>query len=206
LGKSGARGKIFWNEGVAEAWVNRWFTPKACNYCDDIFAEGADLTFMDAWLPEYLHDRKGTSIVLVRSPLVKDVIDRGIKNGEVSLNPISIEKVLESQAGGVNSKRHHLAYQLYLGHKNTLNIPKKRVAPSKLSSHLLRQEIFLKNQMQSESRKIWDSKNQDTEHIHAEMQPYLTQLTKMNDGSGLFIFPSKAIRYMRRKMWSFFHE
>ena len=57
--KDGAMGKIFWDEGVAEAWTNRWFTLNACNYCDDVFAECADITFMDAWLPEYSKDYRG---------------------------------------------------------------------------------------------------------------------------------------------------
>jgi coenzyme F420 hydrogenase subunit beta len=206
LGKSGARGKIFWTEGVEKAWVNRWFTPIACNYCDDIFAECADLTFMDAWLPEFTNEQKGTSIVIVRSPLAKDVIDRGIKDGEVCLIPISIEKALESQEGGITIKRHHIANQLYFGHKKTSKIPKKRVAPSNLSSHHVRQEIFLKNRMQDESRKIWDSKNRDAVHLDTAMQPYLTRLKKMNDGSGLFMFPLKAFRHLRRKIRSFSHD
>lgn len=37
----GTEKRICWNEGIAEAWVNRWFTPRACNYCDGIFAECA---------------------------------------------------------------------------------------------------------------------------------------------------------------------
>lgn len=33
--------------------------PRACNYCDDVFAECADVTCMDAWLPEYSQDHRG---------------------------------------------------------------------------------------------------------------------------------------------------
>lgn len=57
--ETGAVRKIFWNDGIAEAWTNRWFTPRACNYCDDVFAECADVTCMDAWLPEYSQDHRG---------------------------------------------------------------------------------------------------------------------------------------------------
>jgi coenzyme F420 hydrogenase subunit beta len=73
----GEERKIFWNEGIAEAWTNRWFTPAACSYCDDVFAECADVTCMDAWLPEYSRDSRGTSLVLVRSPAVREVLERG---------------------------------------------------------------------------------------------------------------------------------
>jgi coenzyme F420-reducing hydrogenase beta subunit len=81
----GVTSKIFWDEGVAEAWVNRWFTPNACNYCDDVFAECADVTFMDAWLPEYSGDFKGTSLVLVRSAQIQNTIVEGIKSDEIIL-------------------------------------------------------------------------------------------------------------------------
>jgi coenzyme F420-reducing hydrogenase beta subunit len=93
--ESGER-RISWSEGIAEAWTNRWFTPKACSYCDDIFAECVDVTFMDAWLPEYSVDGRGTSLLLVRSPAVREMIERG---RGVCLDPIAIEQVAESQAG-----------------------------------------------------------------------------------------------------------
>ena len=113
---------------------------------------------MDAWLPEYSDDRKGTNIVIVRSQLAQDLIDRGIKDSEINLDPISIEKVIESQAGVIDIKRQHLAYQLYLGHQKGLKIPEKTGRTTKLSSPFLRQGNFLKNQMQVLSREIWDPK------------------------------------------------
>jgi len=201
---SGVTGKIFWNNGVSEAWLNRWFTPTPCNYCDDIFAECADIAFIDAWLQEYSKDCQGTSIVVVRSQLAKDLIDRGIK--EIILNPISIEKVMQSQEGVVNIKRQHLAYQLYFGHQKGLKIPDKRIVPSKLSDPYLQQEIFFKNQMQSVSREIWDPTKQDAERLLKEMRPYLAQITKMNEGSRIFIFTLKAIQYILRKTRNFLHE
>lgn len=43
---------LFWKAEPCLAWTNRWFTPQACGYCDDVFSELADATFMDAWLPK----------------------------------------------------------------------------------------------------------------------------------------------------------
>jgi coenzyme F420 hydrogenase subunit beta len=203
---TGDTGNIFWNNGISEAWVNRWFTPIPCNYCDDIFAECADVAFMDAWLPQYSKDNQGTSIVLVRSQQIQDAIKYGIKNHELSLDPIAIEKVVESQVGVIDIKRHHLAYQLYLGHQKGMHAPVKRVVPSELASAPSRQKIILKNQMQRVSREFWDPEKQDAEHLRANMQPYLAQLAKMNESSRIFIFPLKIIRYIRRKIRSFFHE
>jgi hypothetical protein len=190
---SGNTTRIFWNNGISEAWLNRWFTPNPCNYCDDIFAECADVAFMDAWLPEYSDDRKGTNIVIVRSQLAHDIIYRGIKDNEISLEPISIEKVVLSQAGVIDVKRQHLAYQLYLGHQEGLKIPEKRIVTSKLSDPFLRQEIFLKNKMQVLSREIWDPKKQNADQLRAEMRPYLAQLARWNRFSRILKIPLQSL-------------
>lgn len=57
---------LAWNHGVADVWLNEWFTLMACHYCDDVFAECSDVAFMDAWLPSYAIDPRGHSIVLAR--------------------------------------------------------------------------------------------------------------------------------------------
>lgn len=53
-----------------EVYETGWayFGLDACRYCDDVFAEYADVVFMDAWLPEYRNEKLGTSIVLLRRP------------------------------------------------------------------------------------------------------------------------------------------
>ena len=138
--ENGEERRIFWSEGIAEAWTNRWFTPNACNYCDDVFAECADVACMDAWLPEYSKDSRGTSLVLVRLPLLGEVVARG---QGVCLEPIPVERVVQSQGGVVAVKRQHLAYRLYLEQKKGHGVPEKRVAPEKPKNFLLRREVVL---------------------------------------------------------------
>ena len=198
--KDGTTGRIFWDDGISEPWMNRWFTLNACSYCDDIFAECADVACMDAWLPEYSKESQGTNIVLVRSQLVQDVIDQGIMGKEVRLEPILIEKVLQSQAGVIDSKHRNLAYQLYLGHQQGYKIPKKRIAAAKISNLFLRQRIFLKNQMQRVSREIWDPQEPEVKHFSARMRPYLRRLiiTEQFDAK-LRGFPEKTFKFMKKK-------
>ena len=198
--KDGTTGRIFWDDGISEPWMNRWFTLNACSYCDDIFAECADVACMDAWLPEYSKESQGTNIVLVRSQLVQDVIDQGIMGKEVRLDPILIERVLQSQAGVIDSKHRNLAYQLYLGHQQGYKIPKKRIAAAKISNLFLRQRIFLKNQMQRVSREIWNPRKPDAQHFNARMRPYMTRLmiTEQLDAK-LRVFPEKTFQFMKKK-------
>jgi hypothetical protein len=151
----GLKYKIFWNDGISEAWVNRWFTPNACNYCDDVFAELADVTFMDAWLPEYSKDSMGTNLVLVRSPLVKEVITEGAKHKEIKLSEISIKKVVQSQSGVIDLKRRQLPHLIYLAEKKGVFTPIKRFKVSKKIGVFEKIDIEIKGKMQKMSKNLF---------------------------------------------------
>ncbi|AKB76275.1 coenzyme F420-reducing hydrogenase subunit beta [Methanosarcina lacustris Z-7289] len=193
----GSQQKIFWNEGVSEAWANRWFTPNACNYCDDVFAELADVTFMDAWLPEYSKDSRGTNIVLVRSPKVLDIIQEGIKKEEINVSKISVEKVIQSQAGVIELKRKQLSYRLYLAEQKGRKTPEKRVNASKDIGILKRREIKLKAKMQEESKQLFLGCYQDhtlnIKTFRDGMHPYIKQIRPLRM-LGRFAFPIRIIK------------
>jgi coenzyme F420 hydrogenase subunit beta len=190
---------IFWNEGIAEAWTNRWFTPGACSYCDDIFAECADVTCMDAWLPEYSRDSRGTSLLLVRSPAMREMVERG---QGASLDPVPVERVIQSQAGVVVVKRQHLAYRLYLDRQG---VPEKRVAPARPKNPLLRQEVVLKERMRVASRDRWGAGEQDAEHLREVMGPDLRRLGAGRQISKIITFPVRILWYIRRKVGGSYH-
>lgn len=152
INENGDEGTIFLKDGVAEAWVNRWFTPNACNFCDDVFAELADVVFMDAWLPEYSSDSRGTNLAIVRTPFINDLILKCSKEKLIDIDNISIEKVIESQQGVIDLKQKSLAYRLYLAKKNGLKVPVKRVEMSNKMIFFKRQEIKLKCKMQKASK------------------------------------------------------
>lgn len=194
---------IFFNEGIAEAWVNRWFTPNACNYCDDIFAECADVACMDAWLPEYAQDSRGTSLVLVRSPLVGEVIERG---QGVRLDPIQVGRVVQSQAGVVAVKRQHLAYRLYLDRKRGQKVPEKRVASKKPKNPFLCCEVVLKDNMSAVSRDTWDENLPDIERLLEAMRPVHKQMVVLRRIERIITFPAKTFRYTLKKFRSNHHE
>lgn len=165
--------KIFRTEGISEAWSNRWFTPRACNYCDDVFAECADVTCMDAWLIEYVKDSRGTSLVLVRSPQVQEVIAHG---EDISLDPITIGVIVESQRGVVAAKRRHLAFRLYLDQKSGKRVPKKRT-PSKRSMNIfLRSDVIIKDRMSAVSRDQWVEGMTDAKNIQEVLQQDMRRL------------------------------
>lgn len=110
----GGEHRIFWNKGIAEAWGNRWFTPKACSYCDDVFAECADVTCMDAWLSDYYNNPSGTSLLIVRASNILNLIRQNNDLDQLSIAAIDISRVIQSQNGVIKDKRRDLAYRLHL--------------------------------------------------------------------------------------------
>lgn len=205
----GDSGKIFWTGGVAEAWTNRWFTPNACNYCDDIFAECADVTFMDAWLPEYSKDFSGTSLVLVRSPRLQTLISEGCRSKEIISETISVMKAIESQAGGIAEKHSDISYRLFASLKKGAVTPQKRIEPSGNAGILQKKKIMLKDQMREVSRNFWaeqsDKGSHDLKKFKERMNSSLNQLKKWKKLSRTSELPLTLIKQVRRKVRGCFH-
>jgi hypothetical protein len=203
--ESGDKGKVYYNEGVSKVWSNRWFTLNACNYCDDIFAECADVVFMDAWLPEYIPDYKGVNLLLLRSAALKEIIDEGIRSKTICLDHISIGELIQSQEGIIHDKKDHLAYQLYLNRKNGLPTPVKRVVPKNIwLAPVHKREIELKEQMRIISRDIWSQEQKigihTREKIDHLMDPMVTQLKIGRTILNLCNFPVQVYRFIQKKI------
>ncbi|MEA5564730.1 Coenzyme F420 hydrogenase/dehydrogenase, beta subunit C-terminal domain [Anabaena sp. UHCC 0399] len=115
-------------------WGLGFFKYKACDYCDDVVAETADVTVGDAWLPQYVKDSQGTNVVIVRHPVIQDMIERAMTAGTLQMDRISADEVAQSQKSGFQHRREGLAYRLYLTEQRGDWYPQKRVKPS--ASHL----------------------------------------------------------------------
>lgn len=110
-------------------WGLNGFMLKACECCDDVVAELADLSLGDAWLPEFVKDGRGTNLVVTRRADLAEMLDRGIASGEIATRPVTPQAVIASQDGGFRQRRQGLAYRLHLAQKNGEWRPPKRVAP-----------------------------------------------------------------------------
>ncbi|MBT3191837.1 MAG: 4Fe-4S ferredoxin [Verrucomicrobia bacterium] len=116
-------GKV--REWASRAFERGWFKIDACNYCDDVFAECADVAFMDAWLPGYLEDSRGTSLLISRNALVTSLFDGAAP--DLCVERIEVDEVIQSQAAVVMNKREKLRKRLGVrGGRDALH---KRVSP-----------------------------------------------------------------------------
>ena len=114
----------------------------ACEFCDDVLAEVADVAVGDAWLPEYTQDPKGHSIVVVRSQLIQDVLRDGVRRGELRKTDVDGNTVAKSQAGGLRHRREGLSYRLRIAEDRGLWHPPKRVSANSTRIPKRRQRIY----------------------------------------------------------------
>jgi coenzyme F420-reducing hydrogenase beta subunit len=118
-----------WWHLVDGDWGSGFFMNPACNFCDDVVAETADVAMGDAWLEPYASDGRGTNVVVVRSPLIAELVAAAIAEGRLALQPVDADFVRRTQAAGLRQRREGLAYRLATTRLAVR--PRKRVAPSR---------------------------------------------------------------------------
>jgi len=122
-------------------WGYGFFKYNACDYCDDVLAETADLTIGDAWLPKYTKEELGTNIVIVRNLELLELVLK--YKDEIFQEKLSIKEIYKSQLAGFRHKREGLRYRLYVLAKGSKWYPKKRISPSKNIPNW-RKEVYIK--------------------------------------------------------------
>lgn len=168
-------GAIFWTEGIREAWTHGLFKPNACNFCDDVYAETADVVFMDAWLPGYAEDYRGHTIVLNRSATFQPIWEQAVHNPDVDLQPMAITDVIKSQRAPTYDKRTGMQYRAWLAQQAGRWFPQKRFAPAQTGDALQRYTWRLKLAAQKISRERW-AERKDLRRLQAALRMINLQL------------------------------
>lgn len=108
-------------------WGAGFLQNSACDWCDDVVAETADISFGDAWVEPYSSDGRGTNVVVVRTPQLKQMLEAACASGRLHLEPVDADFIARTQAAGLRHRRDGLAYRL--SRRRGL-VPGKRVAPA----------------------------------------------------------------------------
>lgn len=111
---------------VGDMWGSGMFKCNACDYCDDVTTELADVSLGDAWLPPYSRDGKGTNVVVTRSALAEQLINEGISSAKLAVQPLGFDAFLTSQQGSYNHRHKALKYRIKQAGKQGRIIPPKR--------------------------------------------------------------------------------
>jgi coenzyme F420 hydrogenase subunit beta len=111
---------------LGDMWGTGMFKSNACDFCDDVTTELADISLGDAWIHPYTNDGLGNSIVVTRSLVAENIIQKGIKKKELSLEDLSLELFLASQQGSFNHRHKGLSVRLKWAKKENKSMPPKR--------------------------------------------------------------------------------
>lgn len=121
----------------AGSWSNNLFMLDACEYCDDVMSETSDIAVGDAWLPEYINEYRGASIVVCRHTKMLEMLGKGIDRGELFLDSVDVNLVINSQLGGLRQRRQGLQYRLSRTIRKGKWCPSKRVLPNRYAGGFL---------------------------------------------------------------------
>ena len=110
-------------------WGMGIFKLGACDYCDDIVGETADVSLGDAWLDPFMADRQGANVAITRSALATRLFNEGAESGELDVIPWTAEDVAAAQVGAVRHRRPGLAVRLADRARQGVWAPNKRVEP-----------------------------------------------------------------------------
>lgn len=122
-----------WGEGLMKN--------PACEFCDDVMAECADIVVGDAWLPDYVDEWRGTNVVAIRDARLDLIVAQAEAEGRLVMAALSIDDLIKSQAAGLRHRREGLAHRLARRRAAGLRSPKKRVEPE-LAASRDRQGIY----------------------------------------------------------------
>ncbi|MFC7536062.1 Coenzyme F420 hydrogenase/dehydrogenase, beta subunit C-terminal domain [Sphingomonas sp. GCM10030256] len=121
-------------------WGAGFFQNSACNWCDDVVAETADIAFGDAWVEPYSSDGRGTNVAIVRSPELHRLIEEARTDGRLQLEPVGADFIIQTQAAGFRHRREGLAYRLTWPKRGLRAV--KRVPPSAAGMPLRRRLVY----------------------------------------------------------------
>jgi coenzyme F420-reducing hydrogenase beta subunit len=111
LADGGSREQDWWHLADGD-WGAGFFQNSACNYCDDVVAETADIAFGDAWVEPFASDSRGSNVVIVRKPELVPIVQAAAGAGRLELREVDADFIAETQAAGLRQRREGLAYRL----------------------------------------------------------------------------------------------
>jgi len=116
--------------------------PNACNLCDDVVGETADITIGDAWLPQYAFDWKGKNMLIVRNKALSMILQNAAKQQRVSIGDMSHSEAVDAQVGGFRQRREGLTYRISSLKSKGQWVPTKREFPDAKPASFLRRVIY----------------------------------------------------------------
>lgn len=162
---------------VGDMWGTGLFKSNACDFCDDVTTELADISLGDAWLSPYNKDGMGTSVIVTRSLLAEKLIKEGINCNELNVQNLAIDAFLRSQEGSFKHRQLGMKYRVDITRKKTGIAPFKRTKFFQNIPFEYRKVQRLRMKLRAESLKTWQNTD-NAETFEKQIQSTKTQLTE----------------------------
>ncbi|MHA3083447.1 Coenzyme F420 hydrogenase/dehydrogenase, beta subunit C-terminal domain [Acinetobacter sp. ANC 5383] len=161
---------------LGDMWGTGLFKSNACDFCDDVLTELADISLGDAWIDPYDKQGLGNNIIITRSTISEKIIHEGELAHLLKIESLSRENIIKSQNGSFNHRRNGLLYRV----KNAEH--REKVVPNKRRQYLKKQNIFFnlvqgcRLDTRKNSLEIW-VKTRNIILFNMKMHPYFKRLT-----------------------------
>jgi len=159
---------------VGDMWGTGMFKANACDFCDDVTTELADISLGDAWLPPFSKDGAGTNVIVTRSELAEKLVQDGINSGKLNIEILPQERFLESQQGSFNHRHTGLSFRIKQAKKKKQAVPPKRFDNERITIDFKFVQK-LRKKVRQKSLEIW-AENPDSVFFDETMNKYLKQL------------------------------
>lgn len=114
----------------------------ACEFCDDVTGETADLSIGDAWLPQFEYETEGKNLLIFRNKELLDIVKNASKQNRVFLKKINKDDAIKSQSGGFRQRREGLSFRLKQKEKQHKWVPIKRIKPGQFKVSYIRKLVY----------------------------------------------------------------
>ena len=94
-------------------WNMGFFRTNACNYCEDVFGETADMSFMDAWLKPYNQDPAGHNIAVARNRELISIMEDLQQRSRIAVEKLEPDHARDSQKGARTKKYESVPIRLH---------------------------------------------------------------------------------------------
>ena len=170
-------------KSVGDMWGTGLFKANACDFCDDVTTELADISLGDAWIDPYRKDGSGHNVIVTRSSLADELIRQGSESNELEIEPLPREYFLKSQQGSFNHRHDGLNTRGRLRSNRGYKVPPKRHGKVKQPFHLVLVQR-LRQSVRSRSLRIW-RETLDAKEFDKRMSKYLLMLKAATKFSNL---------------------
>ncbi len=162
-------------QSLGDMWGTGLFKSNACDFCDDVLTELADISLGDAWIDPYDKNGLGNSIIITRTKIAENLIKNGLNKNLLALDVMNTEKIILSQNGSFNHRHKGLAFRVMKVNKEGKLTPRKR------NKHIVNQNIlfnFVQNSRLKTRQKSLDYWLETRNHLKfkIKMKPYLENL------------------------------